>query len=269
MCPPRDSHNVSMNKPMNCLARWKSCVRDAAVRLGYGVFDLRKDTNPAVFLPGHLQATFVRLGINCVVDVGANVGQFASMIRGSGYTGRIVSIEPVADTYAALSRLAQADPSWRTLNVALGRSDGEKTFNVFADRDMSSFLNPVAGLWQGTGTSCVANIQTVTVKRLDAIFDKVIEGLARPRVFLKLDTQGYDLEVAAGANDSLRYVLGVQTELSVVPVYQGMPDYVDALRIFRNLGFELTGVFPVCHDQQTGHVIEFDAVMTRRSIPEA
>jgi FkbM family methyltransferase len=174
----------------------------------------------------------------------------------------------VADTYAALNRLAQADPSWRTLNIALGRKDEEKTFNVFADCDLSSFLNPVAGLWQSTGTSCVANSQVVTVKRLDAIFGKVIEGLAQPRVFLKLDTQGYDLEVVAGANDSLRHVFGVQTELSVIPVYQGMPDYVEALPIFRSLGFELTGVFPVCHDQKTGHVIEFNAVLTRRPIPE-
>jgi len=258
-----------MNKPQNHRVGWKSIVRGFSRKLGYDVFDLRKDTNPSVFHPGHLKAIFDRLGVNCVVDVGANFGQFAQMIRHSGYTGRIVSVEPVADTYAALSKKAEGDPSWQTLNIALGRKDEQKTFNVFADRDLSSFLNPVAGQWQSTGTSCVANTQVVTVKRLDAIFDEVTEGLAPPRVFLKLDTQGYDLEVVAGANDSLRHVLGLQTELSVIQIYEGMPDYVEALRIFRSLGFELTGVFPVCHDEKTGHVIEFDAVLTRRSIPEA
>src|SRR6266540_3247431 len=153
--------------------------------------------------------------------------------------------------------------------IDLGEKDEDKVLNVFAASDLSSFLGPSAKMSQNIVNSCITKTQPATVRRLDSIFEQIVAGLAQPRVFLKLDTQGYDLQVVRGANESLRHVLGLQSELSVIPLYEGMADYIEALAFYRSLDFEPTGIFPVAHDRKTRHVLEFDAVLTRHSTPEA
>ncbi len=154
------------------------------------------------------------------------------------------------------------------MNIALGEEDEDKVINVFASDDLSSFFAPSINMSQHLQNSYIKSSQVVAVKRLDTVFDQIVEGLAEPRVFLKLDTQGYDLSVVRGAADSLRHVVGVESELSVIHLYEGMPDYLEALAFYRNLGFEPTGIFPLERDRNSGHVIEFEAVFARRKSGE-
>ncbi len=242
----------------------KPSFRAFTLKFGYAVFDVRKDQSPFAFLPGHLGTILRNLDVNCVIDVGANRGQFASMIRNAGYTGRIVSVEPVSEPYIALCRRFQDDPSWHGLNIALGEREETKAINVFASDDLSSFLEPSVNMGENLQNSYVTNSQIVPIRRLESVFDRIVEGLARPRVFLKLDTQGYDLRVVRGAGDSLHHIVGIESELSVIPLYEGMPDYLEALTFYRHLGFEPTGIFPLERNKKNGHVLEFEAVLTRR-----
>src|SRR5947207_14657581 len=169
------------------------------MRLGYSVFDLRKDQSTDVFLPGHLRTIFDALQVNCVIDVGANHGQFASMIRRAGYRGVIISVEPQMESYATLAAAARTDPLWTALNIALGERDEDATLNVFAASDLNSLLRPSANMVLATWASDVRETQQVQVRRLDSIFEALVHEVEAPRVFLKLDTQGYDLHVLRGA----------------------------------------------------------------------
>ena len=67
-----------------------------------------------------LNLIFSTLGVNCVIDVGAHVGEFYQLLRHLGYVGRVVSFEPVPESFAKLKRVAATDPHWRGYNVALG-----------------------------------------------------------------------------------------------------------------------------------------------------
>ena len=88
----------------------------------------------------HLQWVFRRLAINCVLDVGANRGQFAKRLRLAGYTGRIVSYEPVAEHHGALTEAAADDPAWFVNPWALGDQNGTAEINVVPGT-MSSMLS--------------------------------------------------------------------------------------------------------------------------------
>jgi FkbM family methyltransferase len=212
----------------------------------------------------HIGWMLRELGINCVIDVGANIGQFGSHLRHTGYRGRIVSFEPLPHLARRLEDSAQDDPDWLVFNHALGSADGELEMNVTEGTGVTSSLLPASEFGRAWSSRLrETSTQTIRVHRLDEIFDEVVSGIDAPRVYLKMDTQGYDMEVFAGAGDRIKEVVGMQSEVSCVPIYDGMPRLPEQIAVYEAAGFENTGMFPVTRDPQTHRVIEYDAVMIR------
>jgi len=210
----------------------------------------------------HLQWVIRRLGIDCVLDVGANSGQFAKALRRSGYAGRIVSFEPVASVFADLRAAAASDPGWRVHQLAAGEEDGEAEINV-RPGTMSSLL-PSSDFGRSWAPRLrESTVETIAVRRLDGLFDDALSGLSNPRVLVKLDTQGFDLAAFRGLGRRVEDVVALQSEVSCVPIYDGMPTMIEQLETYQQAGFALSGVFPVSRDQKTLRAIEFDAVMVR------
>lgn len=212
----------------------------------------------------HVALVLRELDINCVLDVGANRGQFGRMLRKVGYAGRIVSFEPLPHLAEQLHKHADKDPNWQVMHCALGDEETELEMTVVAAGGRTSSLLPVSEFgkeWsprlEGVGR------EVVQVRRLENVFDDAVAGLADPRVFLKMDTQGYDLRVFTGAADRIKEVLGLQSEVSSVPIYEGMPRMPEAVETYEAAGFETTGIFPISRDGRRLRVIELDIVMIR------
>ncbi len=217
----------------------------------------------------HLKNLFKVLGINVVIDVGANTGQYGSRLRGIGYTGKIISLEPVSASYQQLRATAEDDSNWQTYQFALGSRNEIKNINITAASVFSSFYAPNTYSQERFKKSVpLVATEEVEIKTLDSQVSLWLEDVETPRVYLKLDTQGFDLEVLDGAKTALNVVQGMQSEISVTPIYDGMPDYLIALGKFESLGFQITGIYPVSRDKQTLAVIEFDCVL-RRAQPMA
>ncbi len=248
---------------MTVPAPLRDAVRAISRGCGYAILDLRKSQATSLFLPGHLKEAFQNSGINCVIDVGAHRGAYGSMLRRMGYQGRIIAVEPLQDVYAELCNRASGDSNWRPLNIALGQREEIRPLNIYAARDLSSFLASVPHIEDIVPQAQVVSVANVAVHTIDRMFAEFVEGIADPRVFIKLDTQGYDLEVMGGALASLERIHGVQSEISVIPLYREMPTYVQSLAFFYSLGFTPTGFFTVTGHRQTGRTLEFDVVLTR------
>lgn len=203
-----------------------------------------------------------RLGVNVALDVGANVGQYATSLRRHGYRGRIVSFEPLPWLAEELREQAASDEDWQVLEHALGADDGTAEINA-RPGTMSSML-PSSDFGQGWHENLrESHKQTITVRRLDSVYDEVVAGIAEPRAYLKLDTQGFDLEAFRGAEGCLDDVLAMQSEVAMIPIYEGMPGLVEVLAIYEDAGFAINGMFPVSFDHPTGRVIEFDMMLIR------
>jgi FkbM family methyltransferase len=217
----------------------------------------------------HLRELFDLLAIDCVLDVGANVGQFYEFLRlHVGYDGPVVSFEPVREMYDGLRTAARTEPAWSVHQLALGEQDGSAEIRVMVERTLSSLLPPNEERLRAMGyekylrETELARTERIAVRRLDAIFDEVVPRGAS-RVFLKSDTQGYDMAVVRGANRCLHRVPALQVELPVREVYRGAPDYLHSLAELASMGYELTGLFPVQRDA-TLRVVNLDAVLARR-----
>ena len=212
----------------------------------------------------HVAWLLRRLGVNVVLDVGANRGQFARRLRRDGYTGRIVSFEPVPRIAGRLERIAADDPDWQVLRHAVGDRDETREMNVGVGQGRLSSLLPASDFGRTWSSRIDAEAPvSVSVRRLDGLFDEVVAGIGDPRVYLKLDTQGYDLQAFAGVGDRVADLVAMQSEMSLVPLYDGMPHLTEQLATYEAAGFQITGMFPVIFDRQTMRVIEFDAVMVR------
>lgn len=212
-------------------------------------------------LEAHLRRVLAGRRVNCVLDVGGHHGEFAHQLRAIGYGGRIVSFEPVRATHEVLARNARRDRDWHVYNLALGTEEGTKDINLFGGTVFNSFrpstelvVTRFGRAGERTGT------ERVRVARLDRLFPDCVAGLASPRVFLKMDTQGWDLEVLEGARGILGSIVALQSELAVKQCYEGMPSYLRAIERCEALGFELAGMFPVAHTSDGLRLIEVDCV---------
>lgn len=212
-------------------------------------------------LASHLRQLFAFLEITCVLDVGANRGQYRNFLRRRcGYPGLIISYEPVRATFQELKENSRLDKKWLVFNQALGAVSGERELNVMRETTFSSFCEPQStDICKTDMANVVDHRETVTVRRLDEVVAELSKVHDLSRVYLKMDTQGHDLEVLKGLERELHRVFALQSEVAVKPIYRGMPAFTESMNEIARRGFEVTGLFPVQRDE-VFRIIEFDCV---------
>lgn len=203
-------------------------------------------------------------GVTVLLDVGANEGQYVGYLRNAGWTGRVVSFEPVAAVHATLTANAARDPAWAIAPpMALGAEEGEAEIIVSNETDMSSLLPLKDEILRVSPSSAAAGTEKVTVRTLDGLFDQFVG--ADDRAFLKIDTQGYERAVLDGAAKTLPKLAGLQVELSLTPLYEGEADWRALVERIEAAGFALSFVLPGYYDRHLKRMLQFDGVFMRRN----
>lgn len=227
-------------------------------------YELRSIKKHHPTLASHLGALFNLLQIEAVLDIGANKGQYGRMLRKIGYRGQIFSFEPVRSSFQELITASASDENWHVFNYALGAESVTMDIHVMDASELSSLLTPNdCGKRLYADKIPIRGTETVLVKRLDDVLPQILGDNKYSRLFLKMDTQGYDLNVLRGAAKVLENTVALQSEISVTPLYEGMPDYIESLSMFRTAGFELTGLYPISRVPESLILIEMDCVMRR------
>jgi len=205
-------------------------------------------------------------GFNLVLDIGANVGQYAQELRALGYSGKIVSFEPLTQAYTILRKKSESDPDWWARNHAVGDVDGPSSINMSENSYSSSLLDIHDISVDARPETKYIGSEAIDVKRLDSVFPEYHEE--GQRVFLKIDTQGYEKNVLEGAPQTLPKVSGIQMEMSLFPVYRGADLFDDMLKYVEDKGFRLAHVKPgFCHPE-TGLMLQLDAIFLRENLVE-
>jgi FkbM family methyltransferase len=202
-----------------------------------------------------------RHDVDCVLDVGAFIGEYGRMLRELGYRGRMVGFEPSSENYELLIRESAHDDAWEARRVAVGDKPGTLELHLLGSSGSNSLLVPneyAAGemprVFKERGT------ETVEVTTIDQVFDDATRGAKS--VFLKIDTQGFDLAVIRGAASSLARVAAVQVELSLQRTYEDQPGYLELLAALEEHGFSPALLFPTFSDS-AGRIVECDCVLIR------
>jgi FkbM family methyltransferase len=238
-------------------------LRRVCADMGYYPINLRHEIGTGFMLPFHLADVFKRLQINCVFDVGANVGQYGRILRNACYRGYIFSFEPVTETFTTLQAAARGDEHWKTFKIALGASAGAQAVNLTSYSELNSFRRPDKGWDRILPTVRFTGTEDVEVRTLDDVFPELTSQIEDPRPFLKLDTQGFDLEVVKGGQNCIGRFLGLQSELAVKKIYEGAPGYLEALAYYSSLGFTPKDFYTVASDGNNMSAVEVDCIMLR------
>lgn len=204
-------------------------------------------------------------GVNLIFDVGANVGQFGRELRWHmGYGGRIVSFEPMRAAHETLRNTASGDELWEVATrCAIGAAQGSIEINVAANSVSSSVLPMLGSHVDAAPQSRYSGVEMVPLVTLDSV---ALEYLQKESVaFLKIDTQGYEGEVLRGAPETLKHVVGVQLELSLIPLYAGQKLMPELLQWMTEAGFELWGISPTFAEPESGRMLQVDAIFFRKS----
>lgn len=243
------------------ISAWRGKAATAARqflrRTGFDVIRYHHTSHPVA----RLLRLFEHYGVRQVFDVGANVGQYGLFMRKSGYRGRLVSFEPLTTALPLLRQRAAADHDWSVVPIGLGDFDGDATINVAGNSESSSLLGmlplhtdvlPIAGY---------VGAETVPIRMLDT----VLEQHATPGqpLFVKLDAQGFEKKILAGAARSLSRIEGFQIELSPAPLYVGEAPMAEMVQYMASQGFILMGVEPGWSHDGTGQLMQMDGVFFR------
>ena len=212
-----------------------------------------------------------RLNIDCVFDVGANVGQYAAHLRRViGFKGTILSFEPNPAAFKDLQRAAMSDPSWHCYPFALGAISKSDILNVTKADVFSSIRRPLQDEGRHFADSSQVEEQVeIEVYALEDCLDQLRSEFSFARAFLKLDTQGYDLEVLKGAGLSINTFVGAQSEVSFVPLYEHQPTAHESINAFRAAGLEIVDLFNVHPAFQLSPLIECNCFFLRRDLTVA
>ncbi|MGQ0464247.1 MAG: FkbM family methyltransferase [Sporichthyaceae bacterium] len=202
--------------------------------------------------------------IATVLDVGANVGQFASGLREFGYRGEIHSFEPMAAEFAELARRAAGDSAWFAHRLGLGDVAGEAEVNVSANSVSSSMLPMCDEHLLNAPQSAYTGTETIPVDTLDALLERGVFD-TRGRAVLKVDTQGFERQVLAGGPQTIEWVQGIHIEASCVPLYEGQMLLPEVVAFFERLGMVVEGV-ELGFTSTDGRMLQMDLIAFR---PEA
>ena len=225
---------------------------------GFELQRVTPKTNPACQLLAGLQ----HFGIDTVLDIGANTGQFGAELREAGYRGRLVSFEPLSRAWEALNARARRDVDWSVHERgAIGDFDGEIEINVAANSVSSSVL-PILEAHTGAapGSAYVAS-EKVPMRCLDSVAGQYL--VPGSRYLIKIDTQGFESQVLDGGSSTLAGAQGLLCELSLLPLYEGQQLWLDMIRRIEGEGFILWALQKGFTDARSGRTLQVNAIFFR------
>ncbi len=215
-------------------------------------------------LAEHLRRLFALHEVECVFDVGANDGTYVEWLRREvGFKGHVFSFEPIPKQIHVLEQKAAHDPLWTICPYALGRSEETREFHLMESDVFSSFLRPDPSQpGKYAESNLVSQSIPVRVSTVASAWHEISARHGLKSIYLKMDTQGFDLEVFAGAQPVLGSIIALQSELAFRKIYANSPDYREAFDVFTSAKFRLSMLNPISFDEEKC-MIEADAVYLR------
>ena len=224
--------------------------------LGIFNLELRRSPNRLIRNRFKLLDTFK---IDTVLDVGANIGQYASQIKKGGFKGEIHSFEPLSVAFRQLEQKSLYVPNWHVYNYGFGEKNHSTSIHVASNLSSSSIFSMKQKHIDAAPEVSYVATEEIEIKTLDAVYADLFPN--NERVFIKIDTQGYESKVLLGGKESIaNSIVGMQLEMSLFELYDGEWLYHDFINYLRDIGFRLYSIEPGLFNYETGELLQMDGI---------
>lgn len=198
-----------------------------------------------------------KLNLSTVVDVGAHRGQFASICEFMKVQ-YIYSFEPQREEFKKLKSLRIKNLIAK--QTAVGNRSGTIKLNVSKATDSSSVLEPSKLQTQVFPSSSLTGTEVVSIEKLDILLDTTLNHSAD--ALLKIDVQGLELEVLAGAKNIISRCRYLLIECSFQTLYIGQTDFVDIHVLLNGMGFRIKQIYNIDNDK-LGQIMQADVLFEK------
>ncbi len=203
-----------------------------------------------------------QFNIRTILDAGAGSGQFARTIRKTFPSARLVCFEPIDACFQEIRETFRNDPNTSLNKLALGSKEGSFVFHIHRNPGSSSFLRMTdihTNAYPGSGESETAVIPTIRLE------DYLNTHSEMPEFFLKLDTQGTELDILKGAGDWIHKMRVIQIELNFAETYEQCPLFDEVYQFLRTRHFILAGIENASQSLVDGSFLQCDAFFIRET----
>lgn len=200
-------------------------------------------------------------GVNpaCIFDVGANEGQFGIGALAAFPDASLRCYEPGKDAFSRLQATIGGQKNVSIVNAALGAEVGRSLLHVTTSDQSSSLLPLHENHRLAYPEIKEASQEEVEISTLEKEVSLV--GLIEPAL-LKIDTQGFEMKVMAGAGRLLSRFRWILIETSTRPMYEGEALFEEATNWLKDRGFQFRGPMEI-HFSPSGEACQFDALYER------
>jgi FkbM family methyltransferase len=206
--------------------------------------------------------------VRTVLDIGANIGQFATFIGEQFPTARVYSFEPLPDVFESLVKTTdRLGERFMALNYGLGEHRQQLVMHRHLEHSPSSSLLSTTPLAREQFTHTVATqpvqVQIISLDELVASRTIVLEA----EVFIKVDVQGFEDRVLRGGQQTVKGAAACLLEVSLVPLYEGQPTFSTLLDLMEEFGFMYAGNMEQGQNVNA-RVLQVDALFLRKDLAE-
>jgi FkbM family methyltransferase len=197
------------------------------------------------------------------IDIGANDGWFARVIFRFAPKVNITSYEPLISQHHYLESMESVYPNFKFKKYAVGNNSGTIEIREFGTSGLSSIkeINSEYN-YSNHFSQTIINKYNVNLVRLDDDLKLYKNDVNETEMILKVDTQGYELEVLMGAQNLLSSGVfkWVIIELMTVEKYKGGHLYNEICDFLHKLNFKLWDINQSYYEVNTNRLSEFDAI---------
>jgi FkbM family methyltransferase len=197
-----------------------------------------------------------------VIDIGANEGQFSRAILNEFNDVHIYAFEPLPMAGERYMRNLQSAAPGRVIlhKVACGAAKSTVALHVNVFSQSSSFLQISKDHLRLYPHAREKGQMEVQVEKLDDLMNGVIFS---SNVLMKIDVQGFELQVLEGAENTLGRIQHVLVETCFVPMYVGEPTFDVILTHLKAKGFRFVGPLSLVVDPVLRVPVQMDALFER------
>ncbi len=202
------------------------------------------------------------LNCECIVDIGANRGQFTLISRRVFPKARIYSFEPLEEPAKIFKQIFDKDPEIYLFPYAIGKAKTTAAIHVTKDDDSSSLL-PITKTQSNMFPGATEKeTRQVLVSPLSQLIDPASIPSAS---LLKIDVQGYELDVLQGCEDVLQKFSHLYIECSFIELYEGQALAHQIIAWLEQRNFILSGIHNLYYGKN-GMAIQADFLFSKNKI---